>query len=293
MSEISATAEAPAPTRPALRYFGGKWRLGEWIIGQFPPHECYVEPFGGAASVLLQKRPARVEVYNDLDREVVAFFKVLREQPAELVRSLVLTPYAREELEAAFAPAPPDMSEVERARRLFVRSWQGRGGGRTTWRSGWRYQRSASLQTSIVEDWADNLRLLGHAERFRHVQIESDPALEVIARYDSPETLFYCDPPYLPETRSGRWASNGYAHEMTAEDHAELLERLRGARGMVVLSGYPSALYDELLPGWRRLERAAQAEGSNRSSRPLRTEVLWISPNAVSRGYQLALEGGE
>ena len=104
----------PTVTRPALRYYGGKFRLAPWIIGHFPVHECYVEPFGGAMSVLLRKAPARYEVYNDLDREVVNLFRVLRERPEEFIRAIELTPYSRAEQLLAFEPAPED--ELERAR---------------------------------------------------------------------------------------------------------------------------------------------------------------------------------
>src|SRR5574343_303278 len=102
-------------TRPALRYFGGKFRLAPWIISQFPPHTVYVEPFGGGGSVLLRKLPAYHEVYNDLDGDVVNFFRVLREQPDELLRAIDLTPYSREEQRQAF-DANDEPSSLDRAR---------------------------------------------------------------------------------------------------------------------------------------------------------------------------------
>ena len=112
-------------TRPPIRYHGGKFRIASWVISHFPAHECYVEPFGGGAGVLLQKTPAPFEVLNDLDGEVVNFFRVLRERPGELVRVIQLTPWSREEQRLSFEPAS---DPLERARRFYVRSWQTHGG---------------------------------------------------------------------------------------------------------------------------------------------------------------------
>src|SRR5262245_50804810 len=132
---VPAAAAHPAPTavpsRAALRFYGGKWRLAPWIVAHLPPHTCYVEPFGGAASVLLRKPPSRYEVYNDLDGAVVGFFRVLRERPADLIRAIQCTPFARAEVDLACVPVPPEVDAVddlERARRLYVRAWQGRHG---------------------------------------------------------------------------------------------------------------------------------------------------------------------
>ncbi|RPI64507.1 MAG: DNA adenine methylase, partial [Planctomycetaceae bacterium] len=140
-------------TRPALRYFGGKFRLStRWIIPQFPPHTCYVEPFGGAMGVLLNKVPAMFEVYNDLDGEVVNFFRMLRERPNELIRAIELTPYSRMEQVLSFNPTE-GVDDLERARRLYVRCWQSHGGGRTQWRTGWRYQVNNHRGKRTIDDW--------------------------------------------------------------------------------------------------------------------------------------------
>lgn len=263
-------------TRPALRYYGGKWTLAPFVIQHFPEHEAYVEPFGGAASVLLRKEPSPVEVYNDLDGEVVNFFRVLRESPEELVRRLECTPFSRGELRecesAAFEKREAD--PVERARWLFVRSWQGRGAP-NRWRAGWRYQRSITTRTRVVDDWRDCERLFGVAERLKDVLIEEDAAFAVLTRYDTPATLFFVDPPYVADTRSTRWATNGYKHEMTDEDHRRLAAALRELTGMVVLSGYPGPLYTELYAGWDCVTRSHHAEQGKKT-----TEALWISPNA-------------
>ena len=180
------------PTRAALRYYGGKARLAPWIVAHLPPHACYVEPFGGAASVLLRKPPAPCEVYNDLDGEVVGFFRVLRERPGELVEAVRGTPFARAEIDLACAPTPPDLDDLERARRVYVRAWQGRHGLPARGRMGWRFERATDDSRTAVAQWTDLERLWETAERLRAVQLECDDALRVIARFDGPDTLFYC-----------------------------------------------------------------------------------------------------
>jgi len=245
-----------APRRPALRYHGGKWRLAPWIMSHFPSHECYVEPYGGAGSVLLQKRRSPLEVYNDLDGRVVSFFRVLREQPEELVRLIRLTPWARDEFELSYEVMKDD--PVENARRLFVHSWQSIAGPTAQWRSGWRWQkRSQNLWKASAQSFTEVDYLYQVAERFRGVQIENDEALAVIGRCDAPGTLFYLDPPYLPSVR-GKWRKKAYQHEMSDENHKRLAEVVQEAEGMFVISGYPSELYADLYEGWTLVKRKAR-----------------------------------
>lgn len=271
----------PQISTPVLRYYGGKWRLASWIISHFPPHRIYVEPFGGAASVLLRKPPAEIEVYNDLDGEVVNFFRVLREQPDALARAVALTPYARAEYLLAHDSAD---DPVERARRFAVRAWQGIGGATAQWRTGWRRR----LDGRIVAEWnrlPDVIRVV--AARLKEVIIENLPAEAVIRRYDTPETLFYCDPPYLPDTRS-RWRTAGYTHEMSEDDHHTLAELLRGVQGMVVISGYEHPLYDELFGGWKKVSTKARTQNGR-----VTKECLWLSPRAAERVALPLLEAME
>lgn len=270
-----------APSRPVLRWHGGKWRLAPWIISHFPPHRIYVEPFGGAASVLLRKPRAYAEVYNDLDDEVVNLFKVLRDDPTSngyaLVDLLIHTPFARSEFERAYEETS---DPVERARRLIVRSFMGFGsdGHNAAVKTGFRSASSRS-GTTPAHDWGnypDVLEII--IKRVRGVVIENRDAVVVMRQHDAPTTLHYVDPPYLPETRSDKSRKGGgryhaYRHELTAEQHADLLMALRGLTGMVVLSGYGSALYETSLADWRRVETQALADGA----RP-RTEVLWLNP---------------
>lgn len=270
-----------APTRPVLRYHGGKWRIAPWITGHFPAHRVYVEPYGGAASVLLRKAPSFSEIYNDLDDDVVNLFRVLRSPRAvELARRLELTPFARREFEDAYQVSS---DPVERARQLVVRSFMGFGSDapNVELRTGFRAQ-SPQSNRSPERDWQNYPEALAKVvARLKEVVVESRPAIEVMQKNDAPTTLHYVDPPYLPDTRSkksgrGRLKYHAYLHELTEADHLELLATLRGLAGMVVLSGYPSALYDDALPGWRRVETAALADGARE-----RTEVLWLNPACV------------
>lgn len=276
--------------RPLLRYHGGKWLLAPWIISHFPAHRVYVEPFGGAASVLLRKPPSYAEVYNDLDAEVVGLFRVLQDEAKayELLRRLRMTPFARREFLDAYVSTD---CPVESARRLIIRSFMGFGsdghnGARPT---GFRANSNRS-GTVPARDWVNYPDALGLiVERFKGVIVEHRDAKMVMAQHDGPDALHYVDPPYLAETRSQKRYRDGsryhvYAHELTDEDHVELLAFLRTLRGMVILSGYPHAIYDDALKGWLRVERIALADGA----RP-RTECLWINPAAAKMAPQPSL----
>ncbi len=252
--------------KPALRYYGGKWRQANWIISQLPPHYTYVEPFGGGAGVLLQKPPATFEVYNDLDSNVVTFFRVLRTREQELVRAIELTPWSREELRKAYESYNGD--DLEIARRFYVRCWQSYG----HLHGGWRYQHSDNGY-SIVEQWNKVDYLYRIARRLKKVQIENGDALRIIERYDTPRTLFYVDPPYVHDTR---YRKNGYAHEMTDEQHRQLATRLNGIQGMAIVSGYHSDLYDEIYRDWHTVEKTTGTNGNVSN-----TEVLWLSPKVT------------
>jgi len=261
------------PTRPVLRWHGGKWLLAPWITAHFPAHQVYVEPFGGAASVLLRKKRSYAEIYNDLDQAVVGLFRVLRSNRAsELVNALRLTPFARDEFAEAYQPTN---DPVEAARRLIIRSFMGFGSNGHNKLTGFRANSNRS-GTTPSHDWVnypDSLAVV--VERLQGVTLENKDARAVMAQHDSAQTLHYVDPPYVFDTRSDNGAD--YAHEMSDEDHAELLDFLRGLTGMVVLSGYPSPLYDDALSGWLRVERKALADGAR-----ARTEVLWINPSAAA-----------
>ncbi len=265
-------------TRPALRYHGGKWKLAPWILQFFPPHQAYVEPFCGAASVMLLKPRVPAECLNDRDDRIVEFFRVLRdpEAGAELKRRAALTPYSRAELEWSFGEST---DRIDAAHRLVVRSFMGHGSDsacRTT-RTGFRSRLTdgRALPSAEWRTWPESID--DFRDRLAGVLLENDDALPVIRRMDAPNTLIYCDPPYVHSTRSalasGSSTTNGYRFEMDDAAHVALAEQLRQAAGMVVVSGYPSELYEALYRGWERHERSHVADRAR-----MRTEVVWLNP---------------
>lgn len=269
------------PERPPLRYHGGKWRIADWIIRHFPPHQVYLEPFGGGAGVLLNKPRAELETYNDLDGAVVNFFRVLREQPEALVRALQLTPWSRAEFELSLEPTD---DPLEAARRFFIASWQSIGGPTARRRSGWRYQVKRGNWHNAADLWCELDHLYHVAERLRGVQIECRDAFELIPRYDALGTLIYCDPPYPHSTRS-QWKGKAYAHELSDDEHCRLAELLHACSAYVIISSYSSKLYAELYEahGWQRVETKVRTN----SRHMVRTERLWLSPRTLK-----ALSGG-
>lgn len=179
-----------APTRPILRWHGGKWRLAPWVISHFPPHSIYVEPFGGAGSVLIRKPRAHGEVYNDLDGEIVNVFRVLRDRESgeELIRLLTLTPWAREEFNGSYEPTD---DPIERARRCVVRCSMGFGSSsRRKNRTGFRARAWRQNMTG-PGDFA-NLppALFAVIDRLRGVCIEHRRALELCVAGQAQRRLF-------------------------------------------------------------------------------------------------------
>lgn len=264
-------------TEAILRYPGAKWRDADWVVRHFPPHARYVEPFCGSAGVFFNKSPARHEVLNDIESDLVSFFRVLRDEPSEFMRRLELTPWSREEYQASSeAPGPSD--RVDRALRFYVRAWQGHGNkGLLCGGSGWRHAGVASVDnrsTSIIWKQLPS-RIAAVVDRLRDAEIENIPALDIIRRYDTPETLLYIDPPYPMSTRNNRKL---YRHEMTDADHIELLDALCAHQGMVVISSYESALYTARLRGWQCVRMETLAEKA-----AVRTEVLWLNEAAASQ----------
>jgi len=255
--------------RPPVSYFGSKQTVAGWIVSQLPPHEHYVEPFCGSLAVLLAKPPSRMETVNDLDRGVQTFWRMLRDRPAELIRAAELTPHSRAEYAAAYDEDTDD--EVELARRIWVRLTQSRSG--TLRRAGWRHYVDPGARYASMTDYLDGYRdrMPAAAERLMRVSLECRPALELIASYGAqPNCLLFVDPPYLGSTRS-----TNYRLEMkTDAEHRELAEALWECAATVVLSGYPSPLYDELYEGWHRAE-CASSTGNGREGQRDRVEVLW------------------
>jgi DNA adenine methylase len=263
--------------RPALRYHGAKWRLAPWVMQFFPHHRCYVEPFGGAAGVLLQKPRSYAEVYNDLDGDVVNFFRVLQNPYArlQLEQLILLTPYARAEFELAWMPTD---DPIEKARRLLIRAQMGFGSaGATKGGTGFRCDtmRRCGNTQHLWARFPESIAMTG--KRFAGVLIENRPAIEVLHQHDHVQTLHYVDPPYVHSTRSLDAAKRGYFnHEMSNENHEELIKVLIELQGFVVLSGYQSELYLDMLKGWEIYRTRSQVSASRGTV--VRTECLWINP---------------
>lgn len=253
-------------------WHGGKSKLSAKIIRYFPEHQTYVEPFGGSAAVLLAKQPSRVEVYNDIHGELVRLFQVLRDGTMyrRLRRALDGTRYARSEFLLAGEPSD---DPVESARRFIVRQRQSRGGLCERW--SYCVGDSRGGMSSAVARWQTGLDQLPSVhDRFRHVQIECEDWRTILTRFDGRKTLFYIDPPYLPDTRIG----GQYDHELSDRDHRGLVSRILAIRGMVVLSGYAHGMYKPLeTAGWNRVDFDVPAYSSDKRTR--RTESLWLSPS--------------
>jgi DNA adenine methylase len=289
-NQMSAVLKSTTPTRPVVRYHGGKWQLAPWIISHFPPHRIYVEPYSGAASVLLQKPRSCAEIYNDLEGDIVNLFRVLRDRKSasELERLLQLTPFAREEWESCYLQRTGVVkaTAVERARCAIVRAYQGFGSASMNQRHLTGFRASSHRSgTTPSHDWANFPKAIARiTERLQAVCIERRPALRVIEHHDSPETLFYLDPPYVTHTR-GRVHREVYRHELSDRQHRNLGRALLEIQGMVVISGYASPIYDrELFPHWLRVEKHTNADGAR-----TRTEVLWLNKKAEEGLSQLQL----
>ncbi len=284
---MSFTAEG----RPMARWHGGKWALAPKILPYFPKHRTYVEPFAGAASLFIQKPRSFSECLNDLDGGIVNLFRVLRSpaMAAELCRRLQLTPYSREDFNDAYSPPK---GKIDRAHKLIIRAFMGYGSSgahHTATRTGFRSSRTRE-RTMPQHDWANYpAEIQRFTNRLAGVIIESRPALQVIAMFDGPDTLFYLDPPYMHETRQKPHTvgkKSHYSHEMSDGDHRQLAEALNQIRGAAVLSGYRCDLYDRLYANWQRVDFDHYAGAQGRADR---TESIWINPAALAGQAQLRL----
>lgn len=249
-----------------LNYPGAKWGMAEQIISLMPKHRSYLEPFFGSGAVLFNKPKSAIETVNDIDGEIVNFFRVLRERPEELADAVSMTPYARDVFDDAHANRGTD--DFDRAYRFAIRSKMGHG-FKTYQKTGFKVDVFARERSYCVGCWnrlpAD---LMEAAARLKEVQIENRPALDLIKKFNHENVLIYADPPYLLETRGGKQ----YRYEMTEQDHLELLEALKQHSGYVILSGYPSEMYDRELRGWSIVHRKSYNQNAAK-----RTEMLWCN----------------
>lgn len=249
-----------------LNYPGAKWGMAELIVSLMPKHRSYLEPFFGSGAVLFNKPPSAIETVNDIDGDIVNFFTVLREQPEKLAAYIAMTPYSR----AVFDDAHENRgySDLERAWKFAIRSKMGHG-FKTYQKTGFKIDVYARENSYAVNSWNRLPRdLLNAAGRLKEVQIEQRPALELIRKFNHDNVLIYADPPYLLNTRGGKQ----YRYEMSEQDHVELLDALKRHKGSVILSGYPSEMYDRELSGWSRLGKKSYNQNADQ-----RTEVLWVN----------------
>lgn len=256
-------------------WYGGKFSHLDWLLPLLPDSHHYCEPFAGSAAVLLNREPSPVETYNDIDGEVVNFFRVLRDQPEEIARAIALTPFSREEFYLAINGSTDGISQLERARRFFVRARQARTGlAQTATLGRWANCKNTSRSgmSGVVSRWLGGVSGLAEiGERLARVQIENRPAVDVIKLYDDSRTLFYCDPPYIHESRGD---SKAYGFEMMNDEHIQLAVALQKVKGKVAISGYRGDLMDTLYKGWRRFD--ARPKHAH-SIKKIRQECLWMN----------------
>lgn len=260
--------------RPPVKWHGGKYYLAKRIISLFPPHRIYLEPFGGSASVLLNKAPAEVEAYNDLDLKITRLFRILQNNGREFVERVQFIPYSEYEFENS-EQYPEGSSDLDKAICDFIRWRQSFGGRGKTW--SYTTKRARGGMAGDVNAWWTAIEQLPQIiDRLRRVQILSQPAIKAIRRFDHPEALIYCDPPYVHETRAPN-SRDVYGIEMTEKEHHELGEVLNTCVSKVIISGYPSVLYEEIFSSWRREEFdiANHAAGGRKKAR--KREVLWMN----------------
>lgn len=257
--------------RAVLKYPGSKWNIAGDLAELIPPHHSYVEPYFGSGAVLFTKAPSDIETVNDLDGDVVNLFRCIQQDPGRLAGLVMTTPYSREVYDRQFDSPKESLytDDFERAAGFLVRCWQGHGfrtmGNKVGWKNDvvGRERMYALWNWYRLPDW-----IIEIAERLRQVQIENRPAIEVIRKFDHPGVFMYIDPPYLLNTRKGKQ----YKHEMTDQDHEELLGTIMQSQARIMISGYESELYDRYLSGWKKEYFSSCAE----SGRP-RQEVVWMN----------------
>lgn len=249
------------------KYPGSKWSLAKWIISYFPEHHSYLEPFFGSGAVLFNKPRSNIETVNDLDGNVVNLFKWIRKDPERLAHEIYYTPYARQIYEEAFAAEPKD--SFAKAVNFYIRMNMGHGFRTTGEKVGWKNDVQGRERSYASQDWC-NLpgKIMQAAERLRGVQIDNRPAEKIIDKYNHEKVLQYWDPPYMLGTRNKKQ----YRYEMSDSDHECLLEKAIKSRAKIIISGYDSELYNDMLKDWYRCETVAYSQVASK-----RREVLWMN----------------
>jgi len=269
--------------RSVIKYFGGKGLMIDKLLNLIPDHLTYVEVFGGAASLLFAKKPSKIEVYNDIDSDVVNLFRVLRNEEdfKEFQKLANLTPYSRENFYYCRDTLLSTTNKIERAYKFFVVMRQSFSGTGENWGFDVKSYRGV-LPTNVLSYLSAVKRLPEIADRILRVQIEHDDFRKIISRYDTERTFFYLDPPYLPDTRR----DGGYKHEMTIEDHKDLLKLITNIKGKVLLSGYDNELYQNYLKNWHKIDfrvstsvplRKKEEKEENNFEENFRIETVWMN----------------
>jgi DNA adenine methylase len=262
--------------RPAFKIHGGKYYLSPWVIENFPTNYTemvYLEPYSGAASVLLNKKPSVEETINDIDIGVVRIMKALRDEPDEFVRRLKKLKYHNDTFTKALGKAKAGIEDpLDYAVNEYTLRCMSRDGLKKAF--AWS-DRLRGGQPGDLNAWETALEVLPViAKRIARVFILNKPAVDVIRAFNSNKTLVYCDPTYLPDTRVSKSA---YEFEMTEDDHIELAKTLNNFLGKAMVSGYPSSLYNKLYKGWRTVKKKIDNKSSQQKKKPMKTEVIWMN----------------
>ena len=267
--------------RQLIKYPGSKWSLSDWITGFFPKHHSYLEPFFGSGAVLFNKAPSKIETVNDIDDEVFNLFECIKEDPEKLADRIFLTPYCRKAFDDSYSESK---DRFEKAAKFIIRCDMGHGFRTNGEKTGFKIDIQGREAAYAVKHWNQIPELIMQcAKRLKMVQIENRPALGVIERFNFSNVLIYADPPYILDTRHGEQ----YKFEMTKKDHEDLLEVLKAHKGPVILSGYESPLYEDILKGWHK-EYHRSRNQINRVTK----ETLWMNfEPAIQMPMNLADEG--
>ena len=256
------------------------------IIKMFPKHKTYVEVFGGAGHILFMKPRSGIEIYNDINQNLTDFFDVLRENGKELKVKLDLTPYSRSEHKKCCNSWENESNKIEKVRKWYVALMQSFNQVNGSW--SYSIGQSRRNMSQSVSQWLGKIEknLPKAVNRLKSVQIENLDFKKLIPKYDTEDTLFYMDPPYVHETRIDK---NSYDFEMSNQSHKEMIDLILNARGKVILSGYENKLYKPLSKnGWRKEVLGEYSKrASNKSEKSYAKEMIWFNfdkegPNQTS-----------
>ena len=249
-----------------LKYPGAKWRIADWIIENMPTHHSYVEPYFGSGAVFFNKSPSNIETINDMDGDVVNFFRVVRESADELAYRLFMTPYAITEYEQSYENS--EKTDIDKAVTFCIKINMSHG-YKCNAKNGWKNDIKGRERSYAVQAWNKLPQIVVQAaERLKEAQIEQRPAIEIIKRFNNPKCLIYCDPPYLLRTRKGKQ----YNIEMSDKEHEELLQLLLESKSKVIISGYESDLYNDALKNWRKKTTYSLTQSMRKAK-----EVIWMN----------------